>query len=140
MTETDTDTDTTERLTLEILDGQYAVCRLDPADAVPAWAWIGQFASVTRTDAELSVICADAAVPATVQRVERGWRALRVAEPLDFNAVGIMARLTAPLAKARISILALATFDTDYLLVPNADLRQAVAALRAAGHDLGSGC
>ena len=124
-------------LRLEIVPGRYAVCRLDPTEAVPTWAWTGQLASVTRTDAELSIICAESAVPATVERAERGWRALRVAGPLDFNAVGVMARLTAPLARAGISILALATFDTDYLLVRDPDLGRAIAALRADGHDVG---
>jgi hypothetical protein len=126
-------------LPLELLAGRYVVCRLDPSQEVPPWAWAGtgQLASVTRTDAELSIICADAAVPVTVERAERGWRALRVAGSLDFNAVGVMARLTAPLARAGISILALATFDTDYLLVREADLDRAIAALRAAGHRVG---
>lgn len=123
-------------LTIEVLPGRYAVCRLDPGQDVPAWAWSGALASATRTDAELSIICAESAVPGTVERVERDWRALRVAGPLDFNVVGVMARLTAPLARAGISILALATFDTDYLLVRNPDLARAVAALRADGHTI----
>lgn len=159
-----------QSLTLELLEGRYAVCRLDPGDAIPAWAGIvpapdqadlnrssagtvpaaawaappdrttdgtGYLVSVTRTDAELSIVCAESAVPATVECAERGWRALRVAGPLDFNAIGVMARLTAPLAEAGISILALATFDTDYLLVRAPDLSRALAALRAAGHRVG---
>ena len=124
-------------LTLEVLAESYAVCRLDPAEAVPAWAWNGQLVSVTHTDAELSIVCAETAVPSTVERAERGWRALRVVVPLDFNAVGVMASLTAPLARAGISILALATFDTDYLLIREPDLSRALAALRAAGHRVG---
>ena len=128
-------------LHLEILPGTYAICRLEPGQLVPPWAWIGALASATRTDAELSIICAESAVPRAVERVERGWRALRVAGPLDFDAVGVMARLTAPLARAGISILALATFDTDYLLVRNPDLGRALAALRAEGHVVGgAGC
>jgi hypothetical protein len=56
--------------------------KLEPNQAVPSWAWSGGLASVTHTDAELSIICAAAAMPATVERAEpaeRGWRALRVA-------------------------------------------------------------
>jgi hypothetical protein len=121
-------------LTLDLLDGRYAICRLDPAQDVPAWAWSGLLASVTRTPSELSIVCAEAAVPPTVEPVERGWCALRVAGPLDFGMVGVMARLTAPLAEAGVSILALATFDTDYLLVRQPDLPCAIAALRTAGH------
>ena len=69
--------------------------------------------------------------------VERGWRALCVVGPLDFNAVGVLARLTAPLARAGISILALATSDTDDLLVREPDLACALAALRADCHRVG---
>src|SRR5687767_7441033 len=97
-------------LTLDVLDGRYAVCRLDPDQEVPAWAWSGSLASATRTATELSIICAETAVPGTVEQVEQGWRALRVAAPLDFGLVGILARLMAPLARAEISVLALATF------------------------------
>jgi hypothetical protein len=128
---------TPDELTLDLLDGQYAISRLGPDQPVPAWAWYGSLASVTRTPDELSIVCAEAAVPEhveRVERVERGWRALRVADPLDFGMVGVMARLTVPLAEVGISVLALATFDTDYLLVRETDLARAVAALRAAEH------
>jgi hypothetical protein len=121
-------------LLLDVLDGQYAVCRLAPDEAVPGWAWTGPLVSVTRTQTELSIVCAGSAVPDGVERVERGFRALGVVGPLAFDVVGVMARLAAPLADAGISILALATYDTDYLLVRAADLQRAVAALRAAGH------
>jgi hypothetical protein len=125
-----------DKLALDLLAGPHAICRLGPDQPVPVWAWHGPIASVTRTPDELSIICAEAAVPEHVEHVERGWRALRVAGPLDFGMVGVMARLTAPLAEAGVSILALATFDTDYLLVREPDLAQAVAALRAAGHQV----
>lgn len=121
-------------LTLDLLDGRFAICRLGPEQAVPAWAWHGPLASVTRTPSELSIVCAEAAVPATVERVQRGWCALVVVGPLDFGMVGVMARLMAPLAEAGVSILALATFDTDYLLVREPDLPRAIFALHAAGH------
>lgn len=65
---------------------------------------------------------------------ERGWVALRVAGILDFSLVGILASLTAPLAEAGISVFALSTYNTDYLLVRQNFLEQAIAALSAAGH------
>jgi hypothetical protein len=123
-------------LTLDLLDGRYAVCRLGPAAPVPAWAWTGPFVSVTRTPAELSIVCAEAAVPPDQPTVERGFRALGVAGPLAFDVVGVMARLTGPIAEAGISILALATYDTDYLLVRATDLARVVDVLRAAGHTI----
>ena len=65
---------------------------------------------------------------------EGGWRALRVAGTLEFSLTGILASLAAPLAEARISLFALSTHDTDYVLVKADTLAAAVAALTAAGH------
>jgi hypothetical protein len=97
---------------------------------VPEWAR-GELVSVTRTREELSVVCADAEVAASC---ERGFRALAVAGPLDLELVGVLASLLEPLADAAIPVLALGTYDTDYLLVRADDLDAALAALRAAGH------
>lgn len=117
---------------LHLLDEGFAVARLDPDAPDPEWAR-GEFVSVTRTPDELSVACAEAAVPDNV-RAERGFRCLRVAGPIDFSATGVLESLLKPLADAAISIFAVSTFDTDYLFVPGADLDQALDTLRAAGH------
>lgn len=69
-------------------------------------------------------------------RCERGWRCLRVAGALPFNAVGILASLTGALAEAGMSLFAVSTFDTDYLLVKAEDLVSACEALRNAEHGL----
>ncbi len=104
-------------LRLSSLPGVLAVCRLNPGDPLPAWLDLSRdFVSVTRTGEELSIVCAASVVPADVT-AERDWRAIMVEGPLDFALTGIMARLTAPLAAAGISIFALSTYDTDYLLV-----------------------
>lgn len=122
------------RLDLALLPGTFAVCRLDPAAPVPGWAGgPGELASVTRTGAELSIVCPDARVPPAI-RAERGWRCLRVAGPLDFSLVGVLAALAGALAGAGVSLFALSTFDTDHLLVREADLDRALRALEEAGH------
>jgi hypothetical protein len=124
----------TTALTLLALPGRYAVCRL-PADADwPAWP-AGEFISISRTQEELSVVCREEAVPPKV-RHEGGWRCLRVAGTLDFSAIGVLAALAAPLAEAGVSILAIATFDTDYVLIKEADYDRACLALRERGHQL----
>ena len=119
--------------TLALLPDRLAVCRLPPADEVPSWAWTGPLASVTRTAEELSVVCAESAVPDDVQ-AERGWRAMRVAGPLDFDLTGVVSSLTAPLADAGVPVFVLSTFDTDWLLVRHANVDEAVHALVHAGH------
>ena len=115
-------------MTIARVAGRFAVARL-PADApLPAWATTGAFVSITRTPDELSIVCDDAAVPAEV-RAERDFAALRVAGTIDFSVVGLLAALTRVLADAEVSVLALSTFDTDYLLVRASELERARTAL-----------
>ena len=111
----------------------YAVVRLDPDAEVPGWAGAGPISSVTRTASELSVVCREADVPEAAS-AERGWRLLEVAGPLAFTLTGVLASLVVPLAEAGITLFALSTFETDYLLVRERDLGRACDALRGAGH------
>ncbi len=121
-------------LTLLVLPENFAVCRL-PADVpLPNWAR-GEFVSITRTHDELSIVCAQENLPDTIQ-CERDWRALRVVGQLDFGLTGILASLAAPLAEAGISIFAISTFDTDYILVKQISLDHAMQVLMRAGHHI----
>ena len=120
---------------LIVLPDALAVARLDPTDAIPRWAAQGSIASITRTPEELSIVSAEAAVPPDVP-AERGWRALRVAGRLDFSLTGVLASLAGPLAAAGVSIFAISTYDTDYVLVREHALTAAIACLSAAGHDV----
>ena len=119
-------------VTLKLLAGPLAVCRLEAGAPVPAWA-VGALTSVTRTPEELSVVCAEQAVPEGI-RAERGFRCLSVVGPISFATSGLLASLSALLADAGVSIFVLSTFDTDLLLLRQADLAQAVAVLRGGGH------
>ncbi len=122
--------------TLTVLPDTFAVCRLDAGAAVPAWANSGNFFSITQTSEELSIVCPQAVVPEGV-RYERDWRCVQAAGPILFSAVGVLASLVQPLAEAGISVFAVSTCDTDYLLVKQNDLERAMVVLRAAGHEVG---
>lgn len=120
---------TTERITLSLLPGSYAVVRLDAASPWPAWALDAPgFVALTRTAEELSIICRQEVVPVGAQS-RGGWRALIVHGPFPFDAVGVLASLAGPLAEAGVSVLAVSTYDTDYLLVLEEQLAGAMAAL-----------
>jgi len=108
--------DPAHKLSLALLEGSYAVCRLTPDAPLPAWVGGGPLVSVTRTAGELSVVCGAEAVPDGV-RCESGWRCLRVAGTLDFSLVGVLSSLLKPLADAGVGVFVLGTFDTDYLLI-----------------------
>jgi uncharacterized protein len=124
-----------DELSLRVLAGELAICRL-PADApAPALTERAPLLSITRTAEELSIVCPVTDAPPGAE-VEAGWRALRVAGPLDFALTGILAAIAAPLARAGIPIFAVSTFDTDYVLVREAALDAAIEALRQAGHEV----
>jgi hypothetical protein len=125
----------TPSFTLELLPDRLAICRLEPDRADLDWDLGEGLLSVTFTDEEVSIICDEAHAPGDAE-VSRGWRCLRVAGPLDFDMVGVLAALAAPLAAEGVSIFAVSTFDTDHILVRHADLERAVAALRAGGHEI----
>ena len=118
---------------LSLLAQNFAVCRL-PADApFPAELGVASLFAVTRTKDELSLVL-------PIDQVQRGWTqegpwsCFKVAGPLDFALTGILAALTAPLAEAGISIFALSTYDTDYLMVKTSECQAAQTCLTAAGH------
>ncbi|MGH7242836.1 MAG: ACT domain-containing protein [Phycisphaerales bacterium] len=122
-------------LRLRVLDGTYLYCRLNPGDRVPDWADDLEFSVAIRTKGELGIVCPARNVPKVVKR-EGPWKILVIDATLDFNQVGIIASLTAPLAEAGLSIAPIASFDTDYILVREGDLAKALEALRGAGHQV----
>jgi uncharacterized protein len=126
----------THHLALTTLPDTFAVCRLDADAALPSWATTGSFFSITRTSDELSIVCQQSLVPDGIQ-CERDWRCFKLAGPIPFTTVGVLASLVQPLAEAGISVFAVSTFDTDYLLVKTADLPRTIEKMRQSGHAVG---
>ena len=123
-----------ENYTLEILARRLAVAKLDPDAGLPTWA-NGQLVSVTRTATELSIVCDEENIPPETT-AERGWVCLRIAGPLSFDQVGVIASLANPLKEAGIPLFAISTYDTEYLLVKNDGLDRTIEALTIAGHTI----
>ena len=123
------------RFRLTLLAGRYAVCRLEAHAPLPAWADGAGLVSITRTADELSIVCREERVPEGV-RAEKGWRCLALEGPIPFSMTGVLASLSGALADAGVSVFAISTFDTDYLLVPEAELETGLAALTTAGHEI----
>jgi hypothetical protein len=118
-----------------LLPQKFSVCKLIPDAAVPQWAERGAFCSVTRTAEELSILCESRFVPSEVKS-EKGFRCFKLQGPFPFEMTGVLASVLAPLAKARVSIFAVSTYDTDYVMVKEKQLAKAEKALRAAGHSI----
>ena len=120
---------------LKQLSGLYAISRLGPGDAIPAWAEGPGFVSITRTDDELSVVCPQDRVPGTV-RQDRDWIAFKFAGPFAFGETGIVLSVIGPLSENGLGIFVVSTFDGDHLLVKAADQGEARRLLSEAGHAL----
>ncbi len=122
-------------LVMKLINEIYGVCRLDREEKIPAWAYEGEIFSITKTDEELSIICLQKNIPAGI-RFENSWRVLKIEGPLDFSLVGILSRISGILAEQNISIFAISTYDTDYILVKENNIKIAVEALRGQGYEI----
>jgi uncharacterized protein len=125
----------TRHLELSLLPERFAISRLSADSPIPAWATQGSFFSATRTGDELSIVTELSCVPANLKS-QSGWRVLKVHGPFVLSEIGVLAALATPLADAKISLFAVSTFDTDYLLVASETLLAAIAALERAGHTI----
>jgi len=112
-----------------------AVCRFEPTAPLPDSIAEAGFYSITRTAAELTLVCPeDHRSPGTTG--ETGWRCFKVQGLLDFSEIGIIFSLTRPLAKNGVSVFVISTFETDYFMVKEKDLAKAIDALTAEGHEI----
>jgi uncharacterized protein len=125
----------TRRLELTLLSERFAISRLAATARVPDGAMQGSFFSVTRTRDELSIITELSRVPVGMQ-TQSGWRVLNVHGPFVLSEIGVLSARASPLAEVQISLFAISTFDTDYLLVPSSTTSAAIARLEQAGHTI----
>lgn len=92
---------------------------------------------LSSTDEELSLVCESLnreLIKDSVQKSELNWRSIKVEGPLDFEMTGVIAALSQELAKAEIPIFVVSTFDTDYVLVKERNLAEALVVLKKAGY------
>jgi len=116
---------------LKVLEKNYSIIKLDENHPLPKWVESQQLFSFTKTEDETSIVCEDSAVPHDVI-AERNWKIIKVNQKLDFGLTGVLSSIAKPLAENKISIFALSTYDTDYILVKNEDLERAKTTLKIA--------
>ena len=121
-------------LEYEVLRQRYSIYRLRPQAPMPDLSGL-EFVSIGRSESELSIVAPTGAVDPDCEdtRVQEvtGYRGFRIAGQLEFDMVGVLAGITARLAASEIPVLAISTFDTDYLLVPEAKLALAMSVLES---------
>jgi uncharacterized protein len=125
----------THQLKFRQLPGPYAIVRLAPDAPTPDWATNGDFTSITRTADELSIVCPTEHLPPDVHS-SHCWICLKLEGPFPFSLTGVLLSFIEPLSKNGISIFAIATFDTDYVLVQEESSTTAIELLKRAGHKM----
>lgn len=121
------------QLKMKLLEGIFGVCRLSSEDNIPHWCLQSEIYSITKTKDELSILCDLKFIPQGI-KCEKPWKALKIEGPLDFALIGILSTISTLLAKNSISIFAISTYDTDYILVKEKDMDNAIKVLSNEGY------
>jgi len=119
----------TKKLNLSLLPQKFGICHFEARSKIPDWAQKGEFFSITKTDQELSIVYPQDKIPAGVL-YEGNWRAFRVEGIVEgIFSVGIIEVLANPLAKNKIPIFNISTYQTNYIFVEEKNLKKAIELL-----------
>ena len=121
------------KLVLSVLEETFSIHRLAPDASLPEAVSECDFYSLSKTTDELSLVCPEH-IAVKSEKSNPDWKCLKVAGPLDFELTGILAGITEVLAKEKLSVFAISTFDTDYILIKKQGLTAAISALERAGY------
>ncbi len=119
---------------LIVLTKKYSICKFKNGLPLPEWIYLSDFYSITKTKDELSIVAEQREPVSGNIDCNKDWRIIKVVGPLDFSQVGIIAELSNILKEKKISIFTISTYDTDYILVKEKDLKAGIDALRENKH------
>jgi hypothetical protein len=120
-----------EKLEVELIKGEYSIIKLEINSALPNFISTGHFFTILKSDSELSILCETSIIPKDFAciKIDGNWALMKLVGPFDFDQTGILASFLRPLAQADIGILAISSFDTDYILVKTINFEKAKVAL-----------
>lgn len=118
---------------LKKIDGAFSVCKVEDYSLVDMEA---EYVFTGKTDEEKSLVCLTEKVPANVAEREDGWRAFRIQGGLDFSLIGILSKIAGILADNAIGIVAISTFNTDYVLTKEEHFAKTMEVLKQAGYEI----
>ena len=121
------------KLVLSVLEETFSIHRLAPDASLPEAVSECDFYSLSKTTDELSLVCPEH-LAVKSEKSNPDWKCLKVAGPLDFELTGILPGITEVLAKEKLSVFAISTFDTDYILLKKQGLTAAISALERVGY------
>ena len=96
----------------------------------------GELFFLGKTDEVLSLVCRTEETPADTVERDDGWKGFRIEGVLEFSMVGILSKLSGILAENEIGLFAVSTYNTDYILVKEANFAKALEVLAAEGYTI----
>jgi len=118
------------KLTLQLLSETFSIHSLPAKSKIPEQVFTANIYFIGKTNDEVSIVLPEH-IALESDDIEPNWKALEVVGPLGFSLTGILSNISGVLANEKISIFAVSTFDTDYILVKNSKVSSAVKALQA---------
>ena len=119
---------------LEVLKGEFTIHRFNASDKIPYEVYKSKFYWIGKTDEELSIVCKSNLLN-NKNNSASNWTIIRIAAKLDFSVVGVLAEISNALKDAGVSVIALSTYDTDYIMLKTAKLNEAKIVLENIGYE-----
>ena len=119
--------------TLAVLPYTMVIHSLDEDASIPNHVYGAPLFFIGKTSDELSIVVPDNVHIDSLES-DSDWRVIELLGPLQLSMVGIMAAIGDVLARAKVSIFVVSTFETDFFLVKENKLDIAVKALEKDGY------
>lgn len=120
-------------MVIQKLHYDFSICKVEYVSLVDLHA---EFCFIGKTDEEISLVCITDHVPSNTIQQEDGWKAFRIQGILDFSMVGVLSKISNLFAEHNISIFAISTFHTDYILIKAENYENALCILKNAGYEI----
>ena len=118
---------------LSVLENNFAIHRFNVNETIPDQVYKSRYYWIGKTDEELSIVC-ESNILSNIDTSIGNWSIIKIVGKLDFSLVGILAEISDALKKANISIIALSTYNTDYIMLQQDNLKDAKIALQNIGY------
>lgn len=118
---------------LKRIQQDFSVCQVEDYSCVNLES---EYCFIGKTDEERSLVCATGEVPSNTIKRDDGWKAFCIRGVLDFSLIGILSEIATVFANNDISIFAVSTYNTDYILVKSGDYLRGLEILKSAGYEL----
>ena len=112
---------------------EFSVCQVEDYSFVNLGS---EYSFIGKTDEEKSLVCITNEVPPNVIQREDGWKAFRIQGVLDFSLIGVLSKIASILADNDVSIFAVSTYNTDYILIKKENYQKAIKTLSNAGYKI----